>query len=324
MSPVVVVFYVTALYIIFQILTRSDEGDILSHLPATSSFRQQSALAGHGGNVHSDVTPHPYSLPYHLPHLTSPLHTSTDSSTSFWRTLLAILVYPLYLAITVIAIPMPLLVTAINLLLSVVGTILYPFTSMARVIGRTLVVGPLGVAKSILALFYPFFSFVGGVIGVGAVMGISAGWIGKTSLEWFTKGRRKADLVAEQGIVRRSKSRGKKPDPSKPSRSRSTRHRSQNGVPQLAGRALHEIFPNNDESDGDIEFFGTLTARRASQLRKKYVQVQHVEDVPTARLASNKAVPHIEDGGDEAEGTSNTARDPITIGIRKRTHDIPT
>ncbi|ORX34247.1 hypothetical protein BD324DRAFT_637237 [Kockovaella imperatae] len=182
MSPVVVVFYVTALYIIFQILTRSDEHEILAHLP--QSLRGRSPVGLGGSNVHSDVASHQhYAFPYHLPHLNSPLPSSSETSPGFWRSLLGIVIYPLYLIITLLAIPVPLLLNTAHLILSVLSTVLYPLTSTIRILGRTFILGPLGMIRSMLGVFYPIYTFVGGVIGVGCVMGMGAGWVGQTVLD---------------------------------------------------------------------------------------------------------------------------------------------
>ena len=319
----------TALYIIFQILTRSDDGDILSHLPAASSLRSPSSLAlgVDGANVHSDVH-HPYSLPYHLPHLTSPLQHSSDSSGGFWRTLLAILLYPLYLGITLLAIPMPFLVNALNLLLLIVATIFYPFTSTARVLGKAFVVGPLYYLQAVFALLYPLLSFVGGIIGVGCVMGMGAGWMGKITLEYLTKGKDDSEVSHTPTKPARSKGRGR----------RSSRHadatphqiETRNGaVPRrsLQRPPLQEVFNHQSANDGNIEFIGTFAARRASVIPSKFGQVQYVEDVPAVRAKTLRALngqSRKRGMESEEEGSEGTAREPVTVGVRRRTHAIPT
>ncbi|WWD18023.1 hypothetical protein CI109_102470 [Kwoniella shandongensis] len=177
MSPVVVVLYVIALYLIFQILTRSDDHEILSHLPPTSSI------------LHSPKSPldlQQYHLPYQFPHLPNPMPSippSSSTSPSIWRTIANILVYPVYLAVALVVTPLPFLLVGLRLLLELIGTILYPLTVTGRILFRTFVKGPWGLFVRILEIFYPVYVFVGGVLGVGCVLGLGAGWVGKVILD---------------------------------------------------------------------------------------------------------------------------------------------
>ncbi|KAK8865794.1 hypothetical protein IAR55_000941 [Kwoniella newhampshirensis] len=181
MSPVVVVLYVIALYLIFQILTRSDDMEILSHLPPTSSILQSQS--------HSPKNPldlHQYHLPYQLPHIPNPIPSippSSSTSPSIWRTIASIVLYPIYLAVAIIVTPLPFLMVGLRLLLEVLGTILYPLTVTGRILFRTFVKGPWGVFRGIMEIFYPVYVFVGGVLGVGCVLGLGAGWVGKVILD---------------------------------------------------------------------------------------------------------------------------------------------
>lgn len=197
------VVYVTAAYLIFQLLTRSDDLEILSHLPPTSSLRSPSSSASHlnlgGSNLHSDLggqSHNPYAgLPYHLPQIPSPMVKTApgdDSPSSFFRVVLGILVYPIYLLVTLIAVPLPLLLNALHIIASCLATILYPLTSTSRLIFRTFILTPLSLFRSVLAIFYPIYTFIGGVIGVGCVMGFGTAYIGKISLDLFLGRNRKS------------------------------------------------------------------------------------------------------------------------------------
>lgn len=187
--------YVIALYLIFQILTRSADEEILSHL-------SPSAISHH--IAHSALHPsHPSygglgALPYHLPHIPSPIPAASSSSTGgsdsptspgLWRLLLGLLLYPFYLLVTLLAVPLPYLVATLQLLLSVLATVLYPLTASARLITRTFLLTPLALLQGVLAAFYPVYVFVGGVVGAGCVMGFGAGWVGKVGVELLTRRR---------------------------------------------------------------------------------------------------------------------------------------
>lgn len=215
------IVYVAAFYLIFQILTRSDELEILSHLPPTSAlFSGSSPLAFSGGpNYRADGSSNNYHLPYHLPHLPSPVPAVSGSenggSVSIFRIILGVVMYPLYLAITLLAIPVPLLLNTLHLVLHILFTILYPVTSTGRLIARTFILGPLAFVGDILSVFYPVYTFVGGVIGLGCVMGLGAGWLGKISMDLLIHGR----VSGSKKSSKRNKSGGS-------SKSRSTKSKS--------------------------------------------------------------------------------------------------
>lgn len=99
--------------------------------------------------------------------------------------------YPFYLLITLVATPFPLILTAIHLLLHVLVTVLYPVTATFRVLGRTFILAPLGVVSRIIAIFYPVYVFIGGIIGTGCVLGLGAWWIGKFTLDMLFGSRSK-------------------------------------------------------------------------------------------------------------------------------------
>lgn len=183
-APVYVVFF----YIVWQILTRSDDTEILSHLPSGSPL-----LSPHALERSSALPPQPQQqqyLPYQLPQLPSPIQAAGGSeSSSTWRIVLGTIVYPIYLAIALVAIPLPYLINAVNLILSILSTILYPVTSTSRLLARTFVIAPLNLVYGFLSALYPVYVFVGGVVGVGCFMGMGAGWIGQLGLSWILRSK---------------------------------------------------------------------------------------------------------------------------------------
>ena len=179
MSPIAVVCYVVFFYVIWGILTRSDETEILSHLPLGHI---QSLSSSH----HSDLRSPPqsqYHLPYHLPQIPSPMPNTNGESASTSGTIFGIIMYPFYLLITIVATPFPLLLNLLYLLFQVITTVLYPITAAFRIFGRTFILAPLGVVTSAVTVFYPLYVFIAGVIGVGCVLGLGVGWAGKLFLD---------------------------------------------------------------------------------------------------------------------------------------------
>lgn len=195
--------YVTALYLIFQLLTRSDDLEILSHLPSTSSLRAHSHLSLGGSNLHSDIQHHyPGSggLPYHMPQIPSPMpNTPTDRPTSLWRIIGGLIFYPFYLLIMLLAIPLPMLLNLLHVVLAIVLTVLYPLTSTGTLVFRTFVLAPLGVVRSVVNTFWPIIAFVGGVIVVGCFMGLIGGWMGRMGLDWVEKRMRGSSTKKGKG-----------------------------------------------------------------------------------------------------------------------------
>lgn len=133
--------------------------------------------------------PSNYHLPYPMPQIAASIPSPSSESTSTWRVVLHAIVFPLYFAVTLLAIPLPFLLNAINLLASILSSILYPVTSTARLMARTFIIAPLNVVLGIMHALYPVYVFVGGVLGVGAVLGVAAGWIGRLGM-WVLLGRK--------------------------------------------------------------------------------------------------------------------------------------
>ena len=193
MSPIAVVGYVVFFYVIWQILTRSDETEILSHLP----LHLQSLSSSHHSDLRSQQQSQ-YHLPYHLPQIPSPMPNTTGEPASTSGTIFGIIMYPFYLLVTIIATPFPLLLNVLYLLFHVVVTILYPITATFRILGQTFILAPFNIVSSAVAVFYPLYVFIAGVIGVGCVLGLGVGWAGKLFLDILfgrkrrTSGRKKS------------------------------------------------------------------------------------------------------------------------------------
>jgi hypothetical protein len=107
--------------------------------------------------------------------------------------------------ITIIAIPFPLILNILHILLQVVGTVLYPITATARLLGRTFILAPLGVVTSAITVFYPLYVFIAGVIGVGCVLGLGVGWAGRVFLDVLFGRKRRSPGV--RGPLSGTKSR---------------------------------------------------------------------------------------------------------------------
>jgi hypothetical protein len=203
MSPIAVVCYVVFFYIIWQILTRSDETEILGHLPL-------SHLQSLSSSLHSDLRSQPqsqYHLPYHLPQIPSPIPNTQAESASTTRTLLGVLMYPFYLILTLIATPFPLILNLLSLIIQILGTVLYPITATARLMGQTFVLAPFGIVSNVLAVFYPVYVFVAGVIGVGCVLGLGVGWVGKLFLDLLFGKKRRSAGHGRQGRAHSTRAR---------------------------------------------------------------------------------------------------------------------
>jgi hypothetical protein len=205
MSPIAVVGYVVFFYVIWQILTRSDETEILSHLP----LHLQSLSSSHHSDLRSQQQSQ-YHLPYHLPQIPSPMPNTTGEPASTSGTIFGIIMYPFYLLITIIATPFPLLLNVLYLLFHVVVTILYPITATFRILGRTFILAPFNIVSSAVAVFYPLYVFIAGVIGVGCVLGLGVGWAGKIFLDVLFGRKRKSSGRKKSILSSRPQTAGSK------------------------------------------------------------------------------------------------------------------
>lgn len=225
-----------------------------------------------------------YPLPYNFPHIPSPISSTSSASpipgdapsTSTFRAVLGVIVYPVYLIVTLLAIPLPLLSSGLQLILSLLTTILHPLTSTIRVLSRTFLLAPLNMLGSVLAVFYPLYVFVAGVTGVGCVMGVGAGWMAKIGLDWML-GRRKSDK-AKRG--KRKVEGGSRSQISTASRSKSKSGRSKLDVvdrharltPSLSQYAHNKnptLLPRGPDQQYENEYAVNPYEREKSQSQSK-------------------------------------------------------
>lgn len=281
LTPVYVVFF----YLVWQILTRSDENEILSHLPPTSPLRGQQ---GHAVE-HSASQQQPYQFPYALPHIPSPIRDTeaAAASSSTWRTVLQSILYPFYFLVTLAVIPLPFLNQALTLIMSIIGTILYPLTSTTRLLSRTFIVAPLQVVQGIFQALYPVYVFVGGVLGLGCFLGMSAGWIGQYSL----------DLL----LTRKSPKR-------KTRRHKTKKHHSHS----------HSSTSSPDSVDASAAVERSLAAAgNPRQPRSPDIRTFHGRYVPVADIYDERDFELAGSAVNRAGGRSS-AREPVVVGIRRR------
>jgi hypothetical protein len=299
LMPVYVVFF----YVVWQILTRSDDGEILEHLPSGSplfsqpSYEQRNAPA-----------PAPqYQLPYALQQLPSALPPTAESPSTV-RWVLAYLVYPVYIAITLIAIPLPFLLNALNLLVSIVATILYPITSTFRLLARTFVLAPLNVVRNFLYALYPVYVFVGGVVGAGAFLGVAFGWAGRVLLGLLLRPRSRR----RKSTRSRSKRRAASAEEDSPQ----TRRHSL--PPQTPTSAYASTFPSQLRSRPASTSFETSRSRPVSG------SFETSRSRPTSGSYERRFVPIVDvieiDDGEYLpyEQSHTTARQGVVLGVRRR------
>lgn len=303
------------LYVVWQILTRSDDHEILSHMSAgpplsQPAFERQPA-----------APQQQYHLPYQLPQLASPISTTTEA-TATWRIVINALVYPIYIAITLIAIPMPFLISGLNLVFSIINTILYPITSTVRLLARTFILTPLNVVRGFLLALYPVYVFVGGVVGTGALLGIAFGWAGR---------------VLTNLLVR----------PSQPRRRRSKRSKTQRAPRERSSSrvAADPTFVSSRSRPSSMVYEGDTLARQHSRPvsgvfdpTPERVRSRPVSGVfenawnrpsfdsrsrPVSGSYERRYLPivdvvEIDDDMFEYEGVHTTAREGAVVGVRRR------
>lgn len=277
--------YVVFFYLVWQILTRSDENEILSHLPSTSPLRGQQGLAVE----HSASQQQPYQFPYALPHIPSPIRdmeaAAASASSSTWRTVLQSILYPFYFLLTLAVIPLPFLNQALTLIMSVVGTIIYPLTSTTRLLSRTFIVAPLQVVQGLFQALYPVYVFVGGVLGLGCFLGMSAGWIGQYSL----------DLL----LTRKSPKR-------KTRRHKTKKHHSHSHSSTSS--------PESIDASAAVER-SVAAAGSPRQPRSPEIRTFHGRYVPVADIYDDR---DFELAGSAVKAGRSSAREPVVVGIRRR------
>jgi len=284
--------------------------------------------------LHSDLSQNPYGMPYQRPHIPSPIPqgTSDGSSPGFWRTLFGILVYPIYLLITLISIPVPILLNILYLIITILDTIMYPLTSTLRVMFKTFVIAPAGIAKAVLDVFYPIIAFVGGVVGVGCAMGLGAGWAGRTALEWLTGKKRRSGKTKRGSSGDKSAKRRSGDTKSERSltvkTSQSKVEGSRRGKPRFATA-------RGDRSHSDSASGPEIVTPKHDTKFAHQQDDRHTRDEVRAEDRSRKdkgskeksrksAVDYTPAGYEETfrgEGRG-TAREAYVLGTRKRTHVI--
>lgn len=287
--------YVVFFYVVWQILTRSDDGEILEHLPSGSPVFSTSHQPSYERNA---PTPQ-YQLPYALQQIPSPIPSTNAESPSAWRWVLGTLVYPIYIAITLVAIPLPFLINALNLLVSIVSTILYPITSTFRLLARTFLLAPFNVLMGFLHALYPVYVFVGGVVGAGAFLGVAFGWVGRVVL----------------GIVLRPRST--------PRRRKSTRTRTKRT--SSSARAPAQAEPPSPTEP--IYTHAPHSKRHSMPPQSTTYSPVHANPVrsrPTSGSYERRFVPivdviEIDEGGFlPFEQSHSTARPGVVLGVRRR------
>ncbi|WVO17808.1 hypothetical protein L204_105506 [Cryptococcus depauperatus] len=181
MSPVAVILYMVGFYLAFQILTRSDEMEILA--PASSISQT------YPPSMNIDASQ--YHLPYHMAPVPKLMPEEASSTTSYWHVLFGYVMFSVYFIITLLTIPVPLLFNTAYIIRQVLSVIFSPFTASLWLLLRLFVLRPMRIVKNVLDTFYPAIMFVGCILGVGIFMGAAAGWVGNTLLRWYTGWKRK-------------------------------------------------------------------------------------------------------------------------------------
>ncbi|WVQ71251.1 hypothetical protein IAR50_000776 [Cryptococcus sp. DSM 104548] len=282
MSPVEVVLFVVAAWLIYQILSRPDDLESLpSHFPHTQS------QAAH-------LPPQGYQHPYQpqLPNAILPNAPSIPSpEKSYWGFTLGLATYCFYVIIAVLAIPLSWLLRGLGLVLQIVAALLYPFTALGRLLLRAFVLYPLDLAKDVLDACWPAVVFVGTTLGVGAVFGGVAGWVGSSLARRYLRWK-------EGGIGRSERLKGRRP-------SKSKRRRSE-------GEAFEEIWGQKERraSKSSSRRRRGYSADSESSLDVPIVGKDVVHDRVSLFTVRSKST---------AEGVGvGTAREPVVIGMRRR------
>lgn len=286
--------YVVFFYVVWQILTRSDDNEILSHLPPALQNVQHSF-------ERSPSPQQPYHLPYALPQIPSPI-TPNAEATATWRIVIGTIVYPIYIAITLIAIPMPFLISGLNLIFSVINTILYPVTSTFRLLARTFIIAPLNVVRSFLLALYPVYVFVGGVVGAGAFMGVIFGWAGRLLTNLLIRPSQRSRKSKRSKSIRRS-------------RDRSASKGDDEYVPPSRSRPVSGIYeaPRTRPTSGIYDAPRSRPVSASFESRSRPVSMSYER-----RFFPIVDVVEIDDEMLEYENVHATGREGVVVGVRRR------
>ena len=203
---------------------------------------------------------------------------------------------------------------------------MYPLTSTLRVMFKTFVIAPAGIAKAVLDVFYPIIAFVGGVVGVGCAMGLGAGWAGRTALEWLTGKKRRSDKAK----------RGSSGDKSTKSERSLTVKTTQSKVEgSRRGKPRFATTRGDDRSHSDSASGPEIVTPKHDTKFAHQQDNRHARDEVRAGDRARKdkgskeksrksAVDYTQAGYEETfrgEGRG-TAREAYVLGTRKRTHGI--
>lgn len=248
-------------------------------------------------------------MPYHLPHIPSPIPPASangEGSTSMWRIALGVAVYPIYLAITLLAIPLPFLLNALHLVWDILTTVLYPVTATVSILTRTFVFAPFGLVRTIMSAFYPVYVFVGSVIGVGCVLGMGAGWAGRKLLDRVL-GRKKTSKSRSGRSKSRSSASGR-------SRTSRTTRSERSALPPRQER-LVEV-----ESSGESPEKLKTPLSRVNTLFEDQQPVEIVQERMAGFSGTRGGKKRMTSFSDEVRGgyARGSSRDPLVVGIRKR------
>ncbi|WVQ85438.1 hypothetical protein IAT38_007603 [Cryptococcus sp. DSM 104549] len=329
MSPVVVVLYVIAFWLVWQILTRPDDMEIFTPHSAASPIHQPHTPPSLG---HSQ-----YNLPYPMPQLPTPPITTAEPSNPWWRVIINIIVYPIYLAVTLLAVPFPFILNALSLIFQILGTLLWPVTMSSRLFFRTFIRGPWGVIRGVLEMFYPLYVFAASVVGVGCVLGVGAGWVGRVCLGWFVKWK-EGGKKAREGKKSRRRSSAARVSPSmdapalapkEPSRRLERRHSSHRAAPVPAGTSSNPKLRRADTLDTHSHAHaysrrhlrptppsgGSSTEQPVTPTRERELRSHHTLLEPVSLFSGDRKKGKQLAWEEEGRGT---AREPVVLGVRRR------
>lgn len=227
------------------------------------------------------------------------------------------MVYPIYLIITILATPLPLLLNGLNLILLVLTTILYPLTSTIRLMTRTFLVGPFSVLLRIAEALYPIGSFVAGVVGVGCVMGAGAGYVGKAGLNLLL-GRGRKDRAKK---VKRSRSDRKSTVASSEGKEGTAASLPVTGSRVKEGRGeRRDVAANGEKKERPRQ----ISTSSASEGEVPYTPTEVFHPKMYVELGSTRKEKNRVGGNERVnvDITRGTAREGNAMGVRRRTSHL--
>lgn len=219
----------------------------------------------------------------------------------------------------------------IHVLISILATILVPFTSTGRMLAQLFIWTPYSWARTVGAAVYPIYVFVGGMIGVGCVMGLGTGWIAKKGVEYVVgvvSSDKKKTKVSSIDRSRVSPVGKDERDQIDERGFRSTRHsdlayRSQHSSGnhtsnRRGGRQRQESYSSSSESDSPLP----LNPRTPTRSRKDYVgnvPSLYPQDSVSRRGGGDKGKGRMMGFTDEVVGMGRgSSREGVVVGTRRR------